>query len=86
MCLLFSAFVAIGVSVYKFTTKAIAPLFLLQVISHYSVFCVLHVLVAFAKNHKSKETRQKKLVSAMWPFHLMYLVIMGVGFKASSCD
>ena len=86
VCLLFSAFIAIGVSVYKFTSKAIAPLFLLQVISHYSVFCVLHVLVTFAQNRKSKETRQKKLIAAMWPFHLMYLVIAVVGFKASSCD
>ena len=86
MCLLFSALIAIGVAVYKFTTKAIAPLFLLQAISHYSVFCVLHVLVAFAKNHKSKETQQKKLITAMWPFHIMFFVIMAVGYKATVCD
>jgi hypothetical protein len=47
---------------------------------------VLHVLVAFAKNRKSKETQQKKLVSAMWPFHLMFFVIMGVGYKSAVCS
>ena len=47
LLLIFNALIVLGVCVYKFTSKEIAPLFLLQATSHYSVFCVFHALLAY---------------------------------------
>ena len=82
--LIFNALIVLGVGAYKFTTKQIAPLFLLQAASHYSCFCVLHVLLGYV-DVKNKEKRDK-LVSIFKPFHFMFAIVAYIGYKSSSCD
>ena len=82
--LLFNCLIVTGVAVYKFTTKQIAPLFLLQAASHYSCFCVLHVLLGYVDIKKTE--RRDAIVNIFKPMHGMFFLIAYLGFKASSCD
>jgi hypothetical protein len=57
LTLILSCFILAFGAAYKFTHKKIAPLFLLQSLGNYCSFCVLHVLVGYVQNKKSKEKR-----------------------------
>lgn len=87
-CLFFNALIVLGVCIYKFTSKQIAPLFLLQAASHYSAFLVFHVLIAYAPVNSSNSAKEmkRKILTALKPFHAMFIVIIYVGFKACHCD
>ena len=52
LCLMFSAFIVINVAIYKFTSKEIRPLVMLQTLSNYLAFCILHVLIGYAECKK----------------------------------
>ena len=84
LLLVFNCILVSGVAVYKFTTKQIAPLFLLQAASHYSCFCVLYVLVGYVDIKKTE--KRDTIMSILNPMHGMFFLIAYLGFKASSCD
>ena len=50
--LLFNALVVALVTVFKFTGKHIAPIFLLQGLSHYSAFLIFVILIKFGDHPK----------------------------------
>jgi len=50
MLLIFNAIVCVLVTVFKFTSKKIGPLFVLQALSHYGFYLAFIVLVKFNEN------------------------------------
>ena len=84
MILVLNCLIVSGVAVYKFTTKQIAPLFLLQAASHYSCFCVLYVLIGYVDIKKTE--KRDAIMSILSPMHGIFFLIAYLGFKASSCD
>lgn len=70
--------------VYKFTSKHIAPLFVLQGLTMYSAFCILHVLVIYTENEKSAEIKAK-LEGTFKIIHAFYLVILYVAYPNVEC-
>lgn len=82
--LLANAALVIGVLFYKFSSKKIAPLFVLQGLSHYSAFCVLHVLVGYSEC-KAFEEMRGKFSQAFLLMHCIFWCIFGLGFSNTEC-
>ena len=56
--LIFSALILIYGYWYKHSSKEIAPLVVLQGLSHYNSFCILHVLLGHVECAKFRENRK----------------------------
>lgn len=83
--LTFNAMLVGLVTVYKFTSKHIAPLFLLQGFSHYSVFLIFVVLVNKGDYTGQKQVREK-LKKPIMGLHVAYAVVLLVGYKLCKCS
>jgi len=84
LLLLLNAALVVAVCVYKFSSKNIAPLFLLQGLSHYSAFCVLHVLVGYSEC-KAFDDMRSKFANAFLLMHCIFWCILGLGFSNTEC-
>lgn len=80
-----NAFLVGMVTVYKFTSKDVAPLFLLQGLSHYSVFLIFVVLVKYG-DYSGKAQVKAKLAKPFMGLHVAYAVVLAVGYKLCKCS
>jgi len=86
LLLLFNALIVAIVTVYKFTSKQIAPLFILQTLSHYSFFLAFTVLIKYSENSKIQEIGGK-ILKRLMPLHFLYIFIIIFGYlKISDCS
>lgn len=83
--LIFNSMIVAAVTYYKFTSKMIAPLFLLQGLSHYSVFLVFVVLWTYGDNKRLEEQR-KKHNSTVLRMHVAYWAVLALGFHLCECS
>lgn len=84
LILLFNILAVLSVTIYKFTSKHIAPLFSLQCMSHYSFFLTFTVLIHYSENQKIK-TAGLKILKKMRPLHGFYLASIFIGFFFTEC-
>jgi len=85
MLLLFNAIVCLAVTAYKFTSKTIAPLFVLQTLAQYGFFLAFTVLIEFNENPKIREAG-RKILKILTPLHAIYGFVIFYGyFKKSKC-
>lgn len=86
MLLLFNALVCVLVTLFKFTSKHVGPLFVLQALSHYSFFLAFVVLVTYNENNAVREAG-RKVVKQLTPLHALYGFVIVYGFfKQSKCS
>lgn len=86
MLLIFNAIVCVLVTVYKFTSKHVAPLFVLQCLSHYGFYLAFIVLVKQNDNASIREAGGK-IVNKLKPLHALYGFVIVYGFlKQSKCS
>ena len=83
ICLMFSAFIVINVAIYKFTSKEIKPLVMLQTLSNYQSFCILHVLIGYAECKKFE--MRNKIMTAFKAFHVIYWIILFLSRETATC-
>ena len=83
ICLMFSAFIVANVAIYKFTSKEIKPLVMLQTLSNYLAFCILHVLIGYAECKKFE--MRAKMMKAFKVFHAIYWIILGMSRESAVC-
>jgi len=69
---------------YKFTSKKIMPLYLLQFIGNYCAFCVLHVLLGYAPCAASKD-HQVSISKKFKILHVIQWVMAIVGSQFAHC-
>lgn len=84
----FNALLVALITIYKLTRREIAPLFVLQCLSHYSCFLVFCVLSGFGShpNIQKKGKRGDRRISlAIWSLHLLYAMVLVVGFLWCEC-
>lgn len=76
------------ITIYKFTSKAIAPLFVLQLLSHYSCFLVFAALTGFGSHPKIKKGGKgdRRIQLAIWAMHLVFGAALVVGLEHSVCS
>ena len=84
LLLLFNVCITAGILAYKLSSKHIAPLFLLQGLSFYSAFCVLHVLVGYVECEKAAGLKQK-LAGLFKLIHFLYIVLLFVSYPQVEC-
>jgi len=72
------------VTVYKFTSKMVAPLFVFQVLSHYSLFLIFCILWRYGDNEKLKNQR-KVYNGHVTKMHFAYWLVLGIGYKLCNC-
>lgn len=58
LLLTYSGIILILGQIYKRTSKQIYPLVILQGLSHYNSFCIMHVLIGFVEASKFVEARK----------------------------
>lgn len=86
MLLGFNIVVVLLVTIYKFTDRQIAPLYVLQTLSHYSFYLTFFVLVYFSDNPKL-ELAGCKILRKTWLLHIIYPFLMYFGYvEASKCS
>jgi hypothetical protein len=85
MLLLFNAAMVALVTIFKFTSKHIAPLFVLQCISHYSFFLTFIVMIRSNENQKVRATGNKILKSTK-PFHPLFIITIIGGYFLTDCS
>lgn len=86
MLLIFNAIVCVLLTVYKFTSKKIGPLFVLQAISHYGFYLAFIVLVKFNEN-KQIAAAGSKILTKLKPLHIVFAFVIGYGYlKQSKCS
>ena len=86
MLLLFNAIVCVIITAYKFTSKHIGPLFVLQCLSHYGFFLAFIVLVEFNENSQVVDAG-RKIIKKLTPLHALYGFVMLYGYvKQSKCS
>lgn len=86
MLLLFNAVVCVLVTVFKFTSKHVGPLFVLQALSHYGFFLAFVVLVTYNENPAVRDAGAK-VVKKLTPLHALYGFVIVYGFfKQSKCS
>lgn len=69
---------------YKFTSKKIMPLYLLQFIGNYCAFCVLHVLIGYVPCEAGKE-RQQAISKKFKLLHVLQWIMAIVGSQFAHC-
>lgn len=79
MLLIFNAIVCVLVTVYKFTSKHVGPLFVLQAISHYGFFLAFIVLVKYNENLQIRDAGSK-ILKKLTPLHALYGFVIIYGF------
>jgi hypothetical protein len=85
MLLIFNAIVCVVITAYKFTSKNIGPLFVLQCLSHYGFFLAFIVLVEFNENPQIVDAG-RKILKKLTPLHALYGFVMLYGYlKQSNC-
>jgi len=83
--LIFNAIVGVMVAAYKFTTKLIAPLYLLQSISHYCFLLSFLVLTQWSDNEAIRK-KSWPVVQTTKKLHFVYALVIVLGFvKLSEC-
>lgn len=82
--LIFNALLVALVTFYKFTSKMVRPLFVCQMLSHYSCFLMFVVLWKYGDNEKLRNQRKhySHLITKM---HFAYWIVMAVGVKLCTC-
>jgi ABC-type transport system involved in cytochrome c biogenesis permease subunit len=83
--LLLSAMMVAAGAYYKFTHKALMPLFLLQFIGTYCALCVLHVLLACVPA-KQLAGRKEKAASHFKYLHMFWWAMALLGLTMSKCS
>ena len=83
--LIFNALIVALVTVYKFTSKMVAPLFVLQALSHYSCFLVFVVLWTYGDHAKLNAQRAKRSKTVV-RMHIAYWVVIALGYKLCNCQ
>ena len=83
--LMFNALIVALVTVYKFTSKMVAPLFVLQALSHYSCFLVFVVLWTYG-DHERLNAQRAKHSSKIFLMHVAYWVVIALGYKLCTCS
>lgn len=73
------------VTIFKFTSKHIAPLFVLQCISHYSFFLTFVVLVRSQENLKVRNAGIAVLKKTK-PLHALFIGAIVVGYFFTDCS
>mmetsp|Transcript_20204 Transcript_20204/g.38082 ORF Transcript_20204/g.38082 Transcript_20204/m.38082 type:complete len:343 (-) Transcript_20204:495-1523(-) len=84
----FNALLVVLITFYKLTRREIAPLFLLQLLGHYSCFLTFAALAGFGSHpsiRKRKRRGDRRLGIAIWVFHFSYAVVLAVGFTGAEC-
>lgn len=71
--------------VFKLSHKRIAPLFLLQSLGNYCALCVIHVLIGYIENEKSKK-RREEILGHFKILHVAWYIITIIGYKYSYCN
>jgi len=86
MLLIFNAIVCVLITAYKFTSKHIGPLFVLQTLSHYGFFLAFIVLVEYNENPQIVESG-RKIIKKLTPLHALYGFVILYGYlKQSKCS
>lgn len=84
----FNALLVALITIYKLTRREIAPLFVLQCLSHYSCFLVFATLSGFGShpNITKKGKRGDRRISfAIWSLHVLYAMVLVLGFMWCEC-
>ena len=84
MLLLFNAFAVALATIFKLTSKHIAPLFVLQCLSHYSFFLTFNVMVRSNENQKVRQIGIQILKKTKI-FHLLFAVTLIGGYFLAEC-
>lgn len=71
-------------TIFKFTSKHIAPLFFLQCISNYSFFLTFNVMVRSNENQKVRQLGIKILKKTKI-FHVLFIGTVIVGYFLAEC-
>lgn len=73
-------------TLFKFTSKHVGPLFVLQTLSHYGFFLAFVVLVSYNENPAVRNAGAK-VVKQLTPLHALYGFVIVYGFlKQSKCS
>ena len=83
MCLLFSALIVALGCAYKFTSKLLMPIVVLQAMSHYLCFIIIHVLLGYVQCNKFEN--RAKILKVFWMFHACWWVVIFFAFKTTTC-
>mmetsp|Transcript_35383 Transcript_35383/g.77504 ORF Transcript_35383/g.77504 Transcript_35383/m.77504 type:complete len:290 (-) Transcript_35383:645-1514(-) len=83
----FNALLVALITIYKLTRREIAPLFVLQCLSHYSCFLVFAALAGFGSHPKIKKGKRgdRRIALAIWTLHLLYAIVLVLGFLWAEC-
>eukprot|EP00579_Thalassiosira_antarctica_P027453 CAMPEP_0202006322 /NCGR_PEP_ID=MMETSP0905-20130828/11119_1 /ASSEMBLY_ACC=CAM_ASM_000554 /TAXON_ID=420261 /ORGANISM="Thalassiosira antarctica, Strain CCMP982" /LENGTH=290 /DNA_ID=CAMNT_0048564061 /DNA_START=55 /DNA_END=927 /DNA_ORIENTATION=- len=83
----FNAILVVLITIYKLTREEIAPLFVLQCLGHYSNFLVFAALTGFGSHPKIKKGKRgdRRISLAIWTLHLLYAVVLVLGFLWAEC-
>ena len=82
--LIFNAILVAIVTVYKFTSKMVRPLFFCQMLSHYSLFIIFTILWRYGDNEKLRAQR-KHYGGQILKMHIAYWIVMAVGVALCTC-
>jgi len=83
--LVFNAVAGAMVAAYKFTTKLIAPLYLLQAISHYG-FLLAFLVLTTSNDNEAIRTKSAPVVEKIKKLHFAYALVIVLGFlRLSKC-
>ena len=85
LLLLYSAACVVYGFWYKHTSKAIAPLVLLQGLSHYNSICIMHVLIGYVEASQFTEAREK-VMKVFWILHACFVPILVWAMHKAECD
>ena len=84
MLLVFNALIVALVTIYKHTSKTIAPLVVLQALSNYSAYLVFVVLITYVDSEAIEKIRKKWSI-AMSGMHVAWWLVIVVGYKLCKC-
>lgn len=86
MLLLFNAFVCVLVTVFKFTSKLVAPLYFLQSLSHMGFVLSFYVLTACNDNPRIRSTSEKLAPQLRILIGLYGFIILFGYFRLTKCS
>ena len=83
----FNAILVALITIYKLTRREIAPLFVLQCLSHYSCFLTFAALAGFGSHPKIKKGKRgdRRIALTIWSLHILYATVLVVGFMWAEC-
>mmetsp|Transcript_19765 Transcript_19765/g.32707 ORF Transcript_19765/g.32707 Transcript_19765/m.32707 type:complete len:296 (-) Transcript_19765:201-1088(-) len=84
----FNAVLVALITIYKLTRREIAPLFVLQCLSHYSCFLTFAALAGFGSHPRIKKGKRgdRRIALAIWSLHFLYAAVLVVGFMWAECN